>query len=263
MENEKLQLNFAEGQQVAEVVIREVSRVNELDVKPPVKVDISGTIGAPLEFLSRRFGHSEHGYAIENPSKADVMMSHFDPTRCHVLINREKVTILLVIDEHDEYKRGTVLGTLELHPKFKEFGINQPKVWHPNDLGQFMKMNRAFFPDKGKNMSLVSELKNFEARVDSIIQKQKEDKGSFADNYSGVVTSNLPDLFTVELPVFKGYAKEMIEVEFYATVSGREVMLQLVSPAATELFETLRDKCIDEQIEKIREIAPNMVIIEQ
>jgi hypothetical protein len=37
MQTEKLQINFAEGVQVAEVVIREVNSVNELPVKPPCK----------------------------------------------------------------------------------------------------------------------------------------------------------------------------------------------------------------------------------
>ena len=261
METEKLQINMAEGQN--ELVIREGKAANILEVKPPVKIDLEGTIGAPVEFLERRFKPCMHANTVENKTISDLLFNQFDHTRCHVIVNREKVSILLVIDEHDEYKRGKVVGKLELHPKFKEFGINSDKSWDPNELGQFLKMNRAFFPDKSKNMSLVSELKNFEAKVNNTIEKQREDKGSFKDNYSAVVTSNLPDVFSVEIPVFKGYPKEVIEIEFYATVSGREVLLSLVSPGANELFETLRDKAIDEQIEKIREIAPNMVIIEQ
>ena len=50
-------------------------------------------------------------------------------------------------------------------------------------------MNRAFFPDKTANMKLVTELKNFEATVNSKVEKQKSEKGDFKDNYSGVVMS--------------------------------------------------------------------------
>lgn len=257
MNTEKLQINLPEGQN--ELIIREGKAPDLLPIKAPVKVAIIGTIDAPVEFLKRRFEHAV------NAAFGDVneLHKHFDHTRCHVLVNREDVSITLVFDEHDEYKRGTVNGTLQLNPKFKEFGINSDKDWDPNELGQFLKMNRAFFPDKSRNMQLVSELKNFVAKVDTIIEKQREDKGNFKDNYSGVVTSNLPDTFSIEIPVFKGYQKEVIEIEFYATTSAREVWLRLVSPGANELFETLRDKCIDEQIKEIREIAPNMVIIEQ
>jgi len=258
MENEKMQVVLHEGQ--TELVIREGKAQNILDVKPPVKIALVGVIGAPTEFLARRFQH------CVDAAKPDCieMLAHFDPTRLHVLVNREDVKITLVIDEHDEYKRGTVVGSLELHPKFVEFGINDSKkLWEPNELGQFLKMNRAFFPDRSKNMTLVSELKNFVGKVDSTIEQQKEDKGSFKDNFSAVVTSNLPDSFSVQLPVFKGTKPEIIDVEFYASVSGREIFVQLVSPGANELFESIRDTVIDEQIEAIRKIAPNIVIIEQ
>lgn len=257
MENEKLQIVLNEGQ--TELVIREGKAQNILDVKPPVKIALVGVVGAPAEFLLRRFNlalQANHGDAPE-------MHNHFDHSRCHVLVNREEVRITLIIDEHDEYKRGTVIGSLELHPKFVEFGINSKRIWEPNELGQFLKMNRAFFPDRSKNMTLVSELKNFVGKVDSTIEQQKEDKGSFKDNFSAVVTSNLPESFSVQLPVFKGTKPEMIDVEFYANVSGREIFVQLVSPGANELFESIRDTVIDEQIEKIRGIAPNIVIIEQ
>lgn len=257
MENEKLQVVLAEGQK--ELIIREGKAQNILDVKPPVKIAIVGIIGAPVEFLNRRFELALKA----NHSEVPEMHNHFDHSRCHVIVDRENVEIMLVIDEHDEYKRGTIVGKLEKHPKFIEFGINEKKNWEPNELGQFLKMNRAFFPDKSKNMMLVSELKNFVAKIDSTVEKQKEDKGSFKDNFSGVVTSNLPESFSLEVPIFKGVKADIIEVEFYATVSGREVWLNLVSPAANEIYETIRDGVIDEQIQKIREIAPNMVIIEK
>ena len=251
MENEKLQVVLSEGQK--ELIIREGKAKNILEVKAPVKIGITGTIGAPTEFLKKRFGLLNDDDSMQ-----------LDSRRQHILVNRDKVSITLNTNEDDEYNTGQVVGILKAHPKFIEFGINSGKSWEPNELGQFFKMNRAFFPDKAKNMSLVTELKNFEANVDSKIEKQKSEKGDFKDNYSGVVTSNLPELFSVQLPLFKGVQPDIFEVEFYASVSGRSVSLQLVSPGANELFEAMRDKVIDEQLELIREITNNeIVIIEQ
>jgi hypothetical protein len=169
----------------------------------------------------------------------------------------------LVISENDDYYRGVVIGKLEQHPKFKEFGINAGKNWDPNELGQFCKMNRAFFLDRSENMKLVSDLKNFEAKVATEIKKQKSDNGDFADNYSGVVTSNLPGLFKLKIPLFKGREAEELEVEFYASINGRTVALQLYSPGAMQALEDLRDVVIDEQIDKIKELTPDIAIIEQ
>lgn len=244
-EDKKIVVNLPEG--VTELTMREGAAMKLLDPKPPVKIDLAGVIGVPVEFLSKRV------------SEADQI----NPKRCHVLVDREKVSITLITAENDEYETGKVVGKLSQHPKFAEFGINSGKGWEPNELGQFFKMNRAFFPDKAANMKLVTDLKNFEANVATKIERQKSEKGDFKDNYSGVVMSNLPEAFTVQLPIFKGMPAETIEVEFYASVNGREVTLQLISPGACQLLEDLRNRVIDEQIERIRGLSPEIAIIEQ
>lgn len=246
-ENKKVVVNLPEGTTQAEIIVREGEAPAVLDPKAPVKIDLSGVIGAPVEFLELRRYDSEQ----------------INPLRCHVLVDREQVSITLITNEDDEYRRGRIVGKLTTHPKFSEFGINAGKGWEPNELGQFFKMNRAFFPDKTANMKLVTELKNFEATVNSKVEKQKSEKGDFKDNYSGVVMSNLPEAFTLQIPIFKGMPAETIEVEFYASVNGRDVTLQLVSPGACQLLEDLRDRIIDVQGARIRELSPEIAIIEQ
>jgi len=247
-----MQIVFGEGESVKELIIREGDAAKILDPMPPVKTDLSGVIGAPVEFLRKR---------LDGLVKAEI--GQIIPERCHVIVDRENITLELVINEHDEYLKGSVVGTLIQHPKFSEFGINSKKNWTPNDLGQYFKMNRAFFNDMEENMKLVSNLKNFIADVNAKIEKQKDDSGSFKDNFSGVVTSNLPGSFKLHIPLFKGTPPEDIEVEFYANVSGREVTLQLFSPGACQLTEEIRDKVIDDQIFEIRTLSPGIAIIEK
>lgn len=178
MENEKLQINLGAGVTKAEVVLREGQAVQELAPKAPVKTNLSGVIGAPVEFLTKRI------------SEADQI----NPKRCHVIVNRENLTITLVTAENDDYLTGKVVGSLGLHPKFEEFGINNKrKTWEPADLGQFFKMNRAFFPNRDENMKLVSDLKNFSATVNSSMDRQTKENGSMKMSYGQVVNSNLPE----------------------------------------------------------------------
>lgn len=47
-----------------------------------------------------------------------------------------------------------------------------------------------------------------------------------------------------------------------ADVDGREVSLSLVSAGANETIEEYKNKVIDEQIEAIKGVAPDIVIIE-
>lgn len=246
MENEKLQINLASGMEKAEIIIREVNTANELPVKPPVKVDIKGTIGAVAEFLLKRG---------DEPDQVNQK-------RCFITVDRSKMSITLITNEHDAYNSGTVVGTASVHPKFVEFGINAQIDWEPNALGQFFKMNRAYFADKSENMNLVTKLKNFEAQVSTQIKKQKDENGDFADNYSGVVMSSLPGAFKLQIPLFKGRPAEEIEVEFYASINGRTVFLQLFSPGANQAIEDIRDSMIDEELEDIKTICPDIAIIE-
>ncbi len=241
MENEKLQINFAPGTTKCELVLRE----GALDPKAPIKTDLSGVVGAPVEYLTKR-----------------VQTGQFTQERSHLIVNREAIKLSLVINEDDEYNRGQVDGTLEFHPKFLEFGINTGKVWTPTELGLFFKMNRAFFPDRATNMKLVTDLMNFSADVNNKIERSVKENGDRTDNFAQMVNSNLPPSFTLNVPIFKGMDAETLEVETFAKVNGREVAFTLLSPGANQTLEEIRDKAIDAQLEQVRAIAPNIAIIE-
>lgn len=245
MEAEKLQINLAPNMAKAEVIIREGVAVKELEPKAPVKTDLHGVIGSVVEYLKKR-----------------INTGQFEQKNCHILVNREAVEITLIINESDEYKRGKIAGKLSYNPKFIEFGINSNKIWTPTELGLFIKMNRAFFADRNENMKLVSCLMNFTAIVNNSIERAVKENGNRTDNFAQVVNSNLPESFKVEMPIFKGMQPETIEVETFAQVDGREVSFILLSPGAQATLEDLRNKVVDEQLEQIKEIAPEIAIIE-
>ncbi len=171
------------------------------------------------------------------------------------------MSLLLTIDETNYY-RTQINGVLCFSKEMLEFGVNTGKEWEPIKLSQFFKMHRAFFKDKAENMTLVSTLKNFKAKVNQDIERSKEENGSKVDNYSQVVDSNLPKSFKLNIPLFKGFACEEIEVEIYADVDGRDVSLSLVSAGANEAIEEYKNNVIDGQIEAIKGVAPDIVIIE-
>jgi hypothetical protein len=247
MNNEKIQFHMDENFKKAEIVIREVNSVNELPIRPPLKIAIVGTIGAVSEFLARRLSE----------------LDQINPKRCYVLVDRQKMSISLTTNENDEYNTNSVCGKLETHPKFIEFGINQGKQYEPGELGQFLKMNRVFFQDRNENFQLVSNLVNFTAKVDTSYERIKNQNGSNSDAYSNAVTSNVPGMFKIKLTLFKGRPAEELEVEIYASINGRSCLLTLFSPGAIQALEDIRDMVIDEEIAKIRELTPDMVIIEQ
>lgn len=248
MENEKMQINLAPGMEKATIKVIELDKENVLPVLEPLKVSLSGTIGSVAEFLKKRKSEPEQ----------------INQKRCHILVNRENMTIKLITNETDGRNKAEVQGSLAMYPKFVEFGINSvEKTWEPAQLSRFIKMNRAFFTDIAYNMELVSILKNFKASIDSKLERSNEDNGSRTDNYSQVVNSNLPAAFNLNIPIFKGRSAEVIEVEIIADVDGRNIRLSLCSPGAEVVIEQERNKAIDEQLKIIRELAPEIAIIEQ
>lgn len=239
-----MQIVLGAGQE--NITIREGKAPDQLPILKPVVINISGTIGSVAEFLSKRVGTEQ-----------------INEKRCHILVNREDISIQLIISENDPYLNGKVLATLEVHPKFEEFGINTGKVWTPTELGLFFKMNRAFFKERSENMDLVTQLMNFTATVNNSIERSAKENGDRTDKFAQTVDSNLPKSFSLEISIFKGMPKETLEVETFAKINGRDVAFTLLSPGANQLTEDIRDKVIDEQINFIEKLCPDIAIIEE
>lgn len=247
MQNEKMQINLDKDCQKAEVVIREVDKVNELPVLEPEKVNISGTITSIFSFLEKRW-------------ECEGQINH---EHTHIIVDRDNLSMTLVANETDARNKMVIVGKLQLSRQFMEFHINDGYAWEPLVLSQFIKMNRAYFSNRDENMKLVSVFKNFKAKVNTDYERDRKENGSFTDNYSQIVDSNMPDRFSVVLPVFKGTEAQSVEVETYATIDGHDVTVQLVSPGAQEVVNRTLDAIIDEQIAAIREIAPEIPFIEK
>ena len=245
-DNNKINLTIQNytGEKPIVVVYREGLAGKELDQKAPETINITGVLSTPLDWLEKR-------------------VDTIDQKTAFILVERDKNAITLTINESDNYTKGTIAGTAELSELFKAFGINSPNAgWTPAKLGQFIRLNRAAFDDKEECMKLVSALKNFSAKAKSEIEKQHDPSGSRAEVYRQTVESNLPKSFNISIPIFKGPEKTTFAVEFDHYLTDGEVFLQLVSPGAKELTDQWRDKAIDIVLDKIREVAPDIAIIE-
>ena len=224
---------------VKEIVVREGKA---LEQKEPIKVEIAGTIEAPLRWLEKR-----------------VAMKLFSEETCHILVDREQMSITLRCLENYHYG-AQITGFLELSPVFKKFGINSGKYMTNFEMAELFKMNRSYFENKTTAMSLVTQLQNFKAKVDKDIENMDNKRGDRRILVNQVVQSNLPEAFNLVMPVFKGQAKQTIAVEVY--VEPNNFNCCLMSPEANDLIHELTDTAIDEVLEGIQKVAPDIVIIE-
>ena len=241
-EQQPIVVNLPEGQNTLTILQGEAPA--QLDQQAPVKIDIKGVIYAPLNFLDKR-------------------VKDIDQHKAHILVCRDKLQILLVINEDDAYTRGRVLGELSYSEIFLKLGINDCKAWIPEQLGQFLKLNRSFFVNREENMKVVAALKSFSAKVNQDVQRETNEKGDRTFKFKQAVDSNIPEKFKLKIPIFSGGDSVEIEVETYAAIDGTDVSIHLQSAGANDVVEDTKATVISDTIEKIRSVAPEIAIIEQ
>lgn len=234
------------GEKPIEVIVRKgeaAKAVDPLPLQEPLECNLVGTIETPANWLEKRAGN-------------------FDDKAMYAVVDREGLMIGLVVNETDKRNKRTILGKAELSEVFCDFRINDGEGWEPSKLGQFIRMHRSFFEDKSQAAELVAKLKKFTASVKSKLDKSQDRNGSMQVAYQQEVDSNLPTDFKVNLPIFKGKEKQLIQVEIDHYVQGADCYLQLFSPEAMDIIENMTDRILNAEIERIREYVPGIVIIE-
>ena len=221
-----------------DVVIREG---NALPWHEPVKVIIQGVIDSPARWLEKR------------PELQQIT------NKCHVLVDRDKLTISLQVNENAHY--GTLItGSMELSKSFRKFHINDGHSFTLGELALLFKMNRSFFDTRQKAMELVSLLQNFKGKVNKDLEASNDNRGNKKIDFVQAVESNLPEAFTLHLPIFKGADFEDVVCEVY--VDPDDWSCQLISPDANDIIERYRDTAIDAVLSRIEAAMPGVAIIE-
>jgi hypothetical protein len=210
--------------------------------REPERVQVNGTIDSVPKYLSKRAG--------------DI-----DQKECHILINRNARSVTLVVNEKDYYQ-DIISGSLELHPDFEKWQINTGETWTPKQLSEFVKMNRSCFQSKEIAMKLSKELQDIKVKVEKEAEKSDNNRGDYrAMIAQKVISSNIPESFKLNVPIFKGQSPREFEVEIY--ISPDSFSCSFVSPEVNDIVHAVRDSIIDEQIKAIEEFASDIVIIEQ
>lgn len=211
-----------------------------LPVYEPVKYAASGVIDTVFRYLEKR---------VE-------LIDQLDTT---IKIDREKMSISMVVHDKDHFSEN-VSGKLSVHPDFEKFNINNGEQKTPEKWGDFFRMNRSFFQSKSENLGLVAKLKGFTANVQKVVEEKMATNGNRKSLMDQVVTHNLPDAFKLNLPLFRGQPAKSIEVEI--VIDSQSLDASLESPEANEFMDKVKNEAIDEQIELIKGIAPQVLIIE-
>lgn len=212
-----------------------------LPLKEPKYVSINGTIDAPARWVEKR--------------KDDIVSAD-----AHILVDRDSMTITLNTDENNFYS-DQIVGTLTLSTEMQEFGINTGEYMSCFDMADRIKQLRTYFETQQDAMKLVTELRNFKAKIDKELELSDDKRGNQKIMRAQTVESNLPKSFNVNMPIFKGTEKRTFEVE--VEINPNDLSCTLVSPDAHDIVMQERDNQMDAVLGRIGDAAPNIVIIEQ
>jgi hypothetical protein len=180
--------------------------------KDPMR--ILGNIHAPAEFIKFR-----------KP----------DPEATHLEFDSEKMKIMLIVDENNELK-DIITGQIVQNPYLGEFMINTDHRYSLKKLASLCKKLRFFFKDKEANMELVSSLMNFSGKFEEFIEAQDNQRGDKLDSHSiRMVQNEIPQSFTLSIPVFKGEQARDFEVDILFEKRDKNLSLWLDSPELNEI----------------------------
>lgn len=234
---ENIQLNITPNEQ-GEMMLR----IGEaLKVYDPVKVEITGNIDTPANWLRKK-------------------VTMFNQLLCNVFVNIEARRITLTINEKNKFS-SIISGVIELHPYFTKWGINSPeKTFSSHELAQAVKMNRFMFADKETAMKLVAVFHNFKAKVEKEIELSDDKRGNRTNLQRQVIsTMSIPLSFKLNVPIFKG--QPAIEIPVEIEINADTMQCSLFSPIANDLINTQAELMINEQLIVINDIAPDIAII--
>jgi hypothetical protein len=243
MKTENLVIN-TNGEKPVHITILEGRTPEPLPLHEPRRVTIEGDIKSISEFLSKRA-------TLGTVNLLDSVIN----------VDREKGRMELIINQSDYYK-GTVEASLYTTIIWSAFAINSDKDWEPSELAKFLRLNRYFI--KGDPKPLIVSLRDLKAKINRNIQETNDNRGNTINHVDKMVDAgDIPTSFQLNIPMFVGQPKVDIEVEIDIDVIGSDkLVIRLVSPQSAESKLFTIESVINDELEKIKTIAPEIVIIE-
>lgn len=175
-----------------------------------------------------------------------------DILRAVVVINYDTTEIALVLNNGQENQRleSRVRGYMAPYPDLEAFRINTGRTWELQELANLCKFNRRYFLDTEQNLKLVTGLKQFRGSVQRDIENAKDERGNHRRLDDKRVHTDLPEVFTLKMPLFKNEAPVDFDVEVIIEEKEGVVRAVLQSVSLLEKREAFVRERIDAEVAK-------------
>lgn len=237
---EKLEIKASEGTE--KLIVLEGAAVV---AQKPSEISIgNGTISAPVKFLEK---------------KKEV----YKCIQAHATVNEEQGVIVLRLNEKDSNGLlDTITGKLVAHTLATELGINTAEKFSSKALIESIRRNRAFFVNKTEAGAIITGLRNFSGKVEKRFDAADDLRGNTKDNLETIVSEiSFASTYKLNIPIFKGHAKKVVEVEICVDASKGHLQYYLQSDDLYELVITYREELITEAVKGLTEFGCSIINI--
>lgn len=210
-----------------------------LELKPPVKIAISGDIKTVRSFIEKR----------TSPFNSDNMgLQAINPDRALVTVDKAALSIVLELDPENVY--GTeVTAKLEMEPELLKFKIETGEKLTQQQLIKLLKYGKRWFADLSDFETLLLAYMKLDVRVTADLTNDAPDnRGNRANSFAKKVTSNIPEDFILNIPIFKGqdYKKFRVEIGLDSTDGSTKFWLESVE--LMELIQIESQRILEEEL---------------
>jgi hypothetical protein len=211
--------------------------------------------------------HVPNGFELKNCSisavkeylsKEDVAVDEIKNS--FVIYSLETKVIALVYALRRE-NSDFIDGKITMHPDLEKFEINAGKRHSPHNLADFIRMNRHYFETKDIAIKLESALRNFTAEVDKKFEVSDDKRANIKSLIVQNVKTSIPESFVLLLPIFIGAKPIKVTVEI--DINSNDLSCSLMSPDLKSFIDTESGAIIENELDKIRKLYPDLRIFQK
>ena len=237
MENLTLKVEGSTG----EFIFREGEALRQV---APKKIVINGDIKTVSSYLKKRAGLGKE----RNPGLQGILTE-----RTLVTVDKAALSIKLELDPENEY--GTeVTAKLEMDPELLKFKIETGEKFTQQQLIKLLKYGKRWFHDLAAHEALLLAYMKLDVKVTADLKNDAPDgRGNRYNSFEKKVTSNIPEDFILNMPIFKGQDSKIFRVEIGLDSTDGSTKFWLESVELVELIQLESERILKAELESCKD----------
>lgn len=209
----------------------------------PAKLTYAGRLDTPRLFLTPKQGN-------------------YDPLQSTFEVDAESDKVRFIGTEKSHESADVITGKLVPSEAIAQFKLNTGERWSIPTLIELVKRMRPYFASQEEQVALITRLRNWSVSVGKQFDEVSNMDGSARRAVTIKVEGAAPDPFRLRLPIYKGYPKETVEVEFGVDAeSSAGVKLYMDSPQLLDLLLEKKEQYIQEEVDYFTQFGCSVIYV--